>query len=134
MFKSEPCWVYLLECADGSLYPGIARDVGVRLGEHVAGRGARHTRIHRPVRLLGKALCPNRGTAMRVERRLKRLSAWHKRRWAFREAGGPDPGPPPRPRTPSRKPEPSHTDERVAAVLHSLVEEAYEETDAVDAR
>jgi len=43
---------YLLECADGSYYVGVAADMKGRLEEHEAGRGTRHTRLRRPVRLV----------------------------------------------------------------------------------
>ena len=50
-----PCWyVYLLECHDGSVYTGIATDVDRRYAEHAAGKGARYTRAHPPLRLLGR--------------------------------------------------------------------------------
>ena len=45
-------FVYLLECRDGSLYTGIAVDVERRYAEHAAGKGARYTRSHPPLRLL----------------------------------------------------------------------------------
>jgi putative endonuclease len=47
---AEPTWtVYLVRCADGSLYAGIARDLLARLDAHNRGVGARYTRSRRPV-------------------------------------------------------------------------------------
>ncbi|MBI4370482.1 MAG: GIY-YIG nuclease family protein [Elusimicrobia bacterium] len=44
--------VYILRCADGSLYTGIAKDVGARLKQHNAGKGAAYVRPRLPVVLL----------------------------------------------------------------------------------
>ena len=44
--------VYLIECRDGSLYTGVAVDVSRRYAQHAAGKGARYTRSHPPLRLL----------------------------------------------------------------------------------
>ena len=44
--------VYILRCADGSLYTGIAKDVQTRLKQHKVGRGATYTRTRLPVELL----------------------------------------------------------------------------------
>ena len=44
--------LYLIECEDGSLYTGIAVDPQARYAAHLAGKGARYTRSHRPKRLL----------------------------------------------------------------------------------
>jgi predicted GIY-YIG superfamily endonuclease len=41
--------VYLVRCADGSLYAGIARDLEARIDAHNRGVGARYTRSRRPV-------------------------------------------------------------------------------------
>ncbi len=42
-------FVYLVRCADGSLYTGISTDVGNRLAQHNAKKGARYTRSRTPV-------------------------------------------------------------------------------------
>ena len=44
--------VYVLECADGSLYTGASNDLAKRLRSHLAGRAARFTRSRRPIRLI----------------------------------------------------------------------------------
>jgi putative endonuclease len=71
--------VYLVECADGSLYAGIAIDVERRFREHLSGNGARYTRSHKPVRLVGSRLIGTRSAALRVERAIKRLPKGKKR-------------------------------------------------------
>ncbi len=69
------CWsVYLLRCADGSLYTGIARDVARRLGEHErGGRGAKYLRGRGPLRLELSCEVGDRSRASRLECRIKRL-------------------------------------------------------------
>ena len=81
--------VYLARCADDTLYCGIARDVGARLAAHSAGRGARYTRGRGPVVLLAAHRYRDQGTALRIERAIKRLTRAEKlviaidgRRWA----------------------------------------------------
>lgn len=66
--------MYVLECGDGSLYTGYATDVAARLAAHQAGRGARYTRSHPPVRLVAQARFYSKGRAMAAEARFKRLS------------------------------------------------------------
>ena len=68
--------VYLLRCADGTLYTGIARDVQRRLRQHngeLAG-GARYTSGRRPVELLWVEACGNRSEAQIREAEIRRLS------------------------------------------------------------
>lgn len=79
MKPPSPWYVYLIECRDGSLYTGIAVDVVLRYAKHVAGKGARYTRSHPPLRLLGQCAYPDRAEASRAEYRIKQLSAAQKR-------------------------------------------------------
>ncbi|MCB1688872.1 MAG: GIY-YIG nuclease family protein [Halioglobus sp.] len=68
--------VYILKCADGSLYTGVARDLQRRLRQHngaLAG-GSRYTRGRRPVELLWSASEPDRGAAQRREALIKKLT------------------------------------------------------------
>ena len=67
--------VYLLECADNTLYCGVTTELERRVREHngeLPG-GARYTTGRRPVRLLAHAEFPDRATACRMESRVKRL-------------------------------------------------------------
>lgn len=78
--KPPSSWfVYLIECRDGSLYTGIAVDVARRYAKHVAGTGARYTRSHPPLRLLGQCAYPDRSEATIAEYRIKQLTARGKR-------------------------------------------------------
>ncbi len=71
---SPPRWfVYLLRCADGSLYCGITTDPERRLREHNSGRGARYTRGRRPVTLIYREHLSSRAEAARREAAVKRL-------------------------------------------------------------
>ena len=73
---SETWTVYLLQCADGTLYTGIARDLQRRLSQHngeIAG-GPKYTRGRRPVQLLWHAEAADRSLALRREAAIKRLS------------------------------------------------------------
>lgn len=72
-------YVYLLECADGSLYTGIAVDVAKRFELHAAGKGARYTRSHPPRRILAVIAHADRSSASRAEYRIKQLSVAEKR-------------------------------------------------------
>ena len=72
-------YVYLIECRDGSLYTGIATDVARRFAMHAAGTGARYTRSHPPLRLLGQLACCGRSEASSAEYRIKQLTPAQKR-------------------------------------------------------
>ena len=77
---SPASWfVYLIECADGSIYTGIARDVAARYAAHASGKGARYTRSHPPARLLATQAFPDRSSALKAEYRVKQLTAADKR-------------------------------------------------------
>lgn len=65
--------IYLIECADGSLYTGITVDVDRRFRMHLAGKGARYTRSHKPVRLIASRPVGSRAEALRAELAVKRL-------------------------------------------------------------
>ena len=64
-------WVYIVECADGSLYTGIARDPEKRVGTHNAGKGARYTRSRLPVRLVYREVTCDRSSALQREAEIK---------------------------------------------------------------
>ena len=66
--------VYLLRCADGSLYCGWTNDIEGRLAAHRSGKGSRYTRGRLPVELAAVLPAPDRSAAMREEARIKRLS------------------------------------------------------------
>jgi putative endonuclease len=65
--------VYIVRCADGTLYTGYARDPRARENAHNRGRGARYTAGRRPVALVYSEAFESIGDALRRERQLKRL-------------------------------------------------------------
>ena len=68
-------FVYLLRCADGTLYTGITTDLDRRLAEHNAGRaGAKYTRTRRPVVLVWHEVADDRAAASRREYQLRKLT------------------------------------------------------------
>ncbi|WP_269532981.1 GIY-YIG nuclease family protein [Chitinimonas sp. BJYL2] len=65
--------VYLLSCADGSLYCGISNQLLRRVQTHNAGSGARYTRSRLPVTLVWAEACADRSAASQREAAIKRL-------------------------------------------------------------
>lgn len=76
MSDTTPWYVYVLRCADDTLYTGITTDLQRRLDEHNGdGRlGARYTRSRRPVALVHSEQATDRAAAARREAAIKRLS------------------------------------------------------------
>lgn len=72
-------YLYLLECADRSIYTGIAVSVEKRFEQHKKGKGARYTRSHAPLRVLASVEYPDRSSALKAEYAMKQLSAEEKR-------------------------------------------------------
>ena len=66
-------YVYMLRCADGSLYCGIARDVAARIAAHDAGTGARYTRGRGPLTVVLVRACADKPAALRLEHAIKQL-------------------------------------------------------------
>ena len=91
--QTQDAYVYVLECADGSLYTGWTNDLAHRLAAHAAGRGARYTRSHRPVRMVYAERLPDRSAALAREHAIKQLTRQQK--LALIAAGSPMPLPEP---------------------------------------
>ena len=89
--QSAVHFVYIVRCADGTLYTGYARNPKNRVKMHNAGRGARYTSGRRPVTLIYCERFESVGDALRRERALKRRSRAQKEaligRRVFRPAG-----------------------------------------------
>jgi len=66
-------FVYILRCADGTLYTGVAKDVARRLAEHSVGRGSRFTRTRLPVSLAWYRRVRSWRLALQEEYRIKQL-------------------------------------------------------------
>jgi putative endonuclease len=67
-------FVYIVRCADDTLYTGWALDVARRVKAHNAGRGARYTRLHGPVELVYTEEVLTRSDALRREAAIKTYS------------------------------------------------------------
>lgn len=70
-----PFHVYILRCADGSLYIGHTSNLADRERRHNDGRGRGFTAARRPVRIIYAEAHPSRTAAVQRERQLKRWSA-----------------------------------------------------------
>ena len=78
-------FLYLIECADGSVYTGITTDVDARFAAHASGTGARYTRSRKPLRVLASFELAGRASASRAEYWVKRLTPAQKRALAAGE-------------------------------------------------
>ena len=67
-------YVYIVECADGTLYSGWTNDLKKRIAAHNAGDGAKYTRSRRPVRLRYYETFEEKSKALRRECALKKLT------------------------------------------------------------
>lgn len=72
--------VYIVQCADGTLYTGWTTDLAGRIAAHNAGGGARYTRGRGPVRAVYQETCADRGQALRRELEIKRLTRSQKQK------------------------------------------------------
>ena len=72
---SEAGWfVYLVRCADGSLYTGVTTDVARRCRQHNAGTASRYTRTRCPVELAYHEDQPDRSSALKREAAIKAMN------------------------------------------------------------
>ena len=67
-------YVYLLRCADGTLYTGYTNDPVRRTKIHNAGKGAKYTRARLPVELVYQEACADKSAALRREYEIKQLT------------------------------------------------------------
>ena len=67
-------FVYIVRCADGSLYTGITKDVKRRCQQHNAGTASRYTRCRGPVSLVFQEPRPNQSSALKREAAIKAMT------------------------------------------------------------
>ncbi|MBL0848171.1 MULTISPECIES: GIY-YIG nuclease family protein [Mammaliicoccus] len=67
-------YTYILECKDHTLYTGYTTDLERRLKVHNDGKGAKYTRIRRPVKLVYHEIFDNKSEALKREYALKQLT------------------------------------------------------------
>jgi predicted GIY-YIG superfamily endonuclease len=76
--KSKPSgekWiVYIVRCADGTLYTGITKDVARRYQQHNAGTASRYTRSRLPVKLIYREVHPSQSSALKREAAIKAMN------------------------------------------------------------
>ena len=65
-------YLYIVQCRDGTLYTGTARDMDARIKLHNSGKGARYTRGRQPVTLLFSEEFETPGDALRREQEIKK--------------------------------------------------------------
>ena len=83
MLKAKPVmaeWtVYILQCADRTLYTGVTTDIALRVAVHNAGKGAKYTRGRLPAILVYQETAGNRGLALKREHAIKQMRLEEKR-------------------------------------------------------
>lgn len=72
-------YVYIVRCADRTLYTGVAKNLRERIAAHNDGAGAKYTRRRLPVKLVYSEAAADRAAAQRREWQIKRLSRAAKR-------------------------------------------------------
>lgn len=71
-------YVYILRCADGTLYAGITNHLERRLKAHNAGTASKYTRVRRPVSMEYNEMAESKGDALRRELQIKAMSRQQK--------------------------------------------------------
>lgn len=72
-------YVYILQCADGTLYTGITNNLDRRLKAHNAGTASKYTRVRRPVAMVYQEEEESKGEALRRELQIKAMSRQQKK-------------------------------------------------------
>lgn len=72
--------VYLVRCADDTLYCGITNDLAARMAAHTTGKGAKYTRGRGPFELVATRRCRDKSFALRLEHAVKKLDRSQKLR------------------------------------------------------
>ncbi len=76
----DKSFVYIVECADGSLYTGWTTDVEERIKTHNSGSGAKYTRSRLPVKLVYFEEAENKSAALKREAAIKKLTRIQKQK------------------------------------------------------
>jgi len=80
--------VYVLQCADGSYYTGVTKDLTRRLDAHGAGKASKYTRSRLPIRLVCTwGRWRKRGSALKLEARIKAMTRLQKQALIRRKGG-----------------------------------------------
>lgn len=73
-------FVYIIKCKDGSLYTGYAKDIKARVAKHNEGKGAKYTKIRRPVELVYQETYSTKSEALKREYEIKTFTRQKKLR------------------------------------------------------
>jgi predicted GIY-YIG superfamily endonuclease len=76
--SDDPWFIYILRCADGSLYTGITKDMERRCQQHNNGTASRYTRSRRPTKLVWQEAQPSRSSALKREAAIKAMTRQEK--------------------------------------------------------
>lgn len=71
-------FVYIVRCSDNSLYTGYTNNIEVRINKHNAGKGAKYTKIRRPVVLVYQEMYESKSEALRREYEIKTFTRQRK--------------------------------------------------------
>jgi len=88
-FTLPQSWfVYILRCADGTLYTGISPDVKAREKTHNLGKASKYTRVRLPVEVVYIEEQEDRSSASKREAQIKKLSREKKEAMVIKSSGG----------------------------------------------
>lgn len=87
--KDLSCYIYIVECSDGSYYTGWTTDLERRVKTHNAGRGAKYTSTRRPVKLVYHEAHPDQASAMKRELAIKAMTRDRKQKLIENQEGQP---------------------------------------------
>ena len=71
---SEPWYLYILLCSNGTFYTGVTKDLKRRLAQHNAGSASKYTRTRRPVKIIYQEKYDSRAEALARECKIKAMS------------------------------------------------------------
>ncbi len=74
MTRENLYYVYMLRCADDTIYTGITTDLERRVRVHNDGKGAKYTRTRTPVELVYSEPFESKSEALKREWQIKKLS------------------------------------------------------------
>ena len=74
MTKNSQWYIYIIRCADDTLYTGISNHLEKRIDSHNAGNGAKYTKGRGPVELIYKEKSQDKSTASKREAEIKKLT------------------------------------------------------------
>ncbi|WP_338232390.1 GIY-YIG nuclease family protein [Companilactobacillus muriivasis] len=76
--ENKKYYVYMLLCSDKTFYTGTSNNVEKRVATHNAGKGAKYTKVRRPVKLMYSEELANKSEALKREIAIKKLSRQQK--------------------------------------------------------